>query len=203
MHSRNFQTKQKLYSTKSWPTLSPPPSKSIAITPLHESPPSPPGLPLSSCTSFVAQVLSSFFICSQFFFFFPYVFYPIAPSPEDVCEGRVWILKFFFALFSACFFVVLFCFVFFPSFSVEDRRSKDRRGRRQNRRKRRSGVCLLLIAQIYRQSPHLFVEVGRSPRLRALKEGAAAATSRIQHWKFEGGTSEFLRLSCFSFSLEE
>jgi hypothetical protein len=106
-------------------------------------------------------------------------------------------------LFSACFFVVLFCFVFFPSFSVEDRRSKDRRGRRQNRRKRRSGVCLLLIAQIYRQSPHLFVEVGRSPRLRALKEGAAAATSRIQHWKFEGGTSEFLRLSCFSFSLEE
>jgi hypothetical protein len=64
-------------------------------------------------------------------------------------------------------------------------------------------VCLFLIAQIYRQSPHLIVEIGRSPRLRVLKEGVAAATSRIQRWKFEGGTSEFLRLSCFSLSLEQ
>jgi hypothetical protein len=51
---------------------------------------------------------------------------------------------------------------------------------------------LLLIAQTYRQSPHLFVEVGRSPRLRALKEGAAAATSRIQHWKFRVERQSFL-----------
>ncbi len=111
-HLRNFQTKQNLYSTKSWPTLSSPPSKSIAITPLHESPPSPPGPPLSSCTSFVAQVCSSVFICSQFFFFFPSVFYPIAPSPEDVGEGRVWILKFFFALFFRLFFLLFCLFVF-------------------------------------------------------------------------------------------
>lgn len=114
-HSRNFQTKPKLYSTKSWPTLSPPPSKSIAITPLHESPPSPPGLPLSSCTSFVAQVLSSFFICSQFFFFFFLLYFIPLHHPRRMW-GRVG--SGFWSFFLLCFppVFLLFCFVCFVCF---------------------------------------------------------------------------------------
>jgi hypothetical protein len=97
-----------------------------------------------------------------------------------------------------------FCFVFPPRFLLKiDGPRTEGEEEKTGGKEERVFVCLLLIAQIYRQSPHLFVEVGRSPRLRALKEGAAAATSRIQHWKFEGGTSEFLRLSCFSVALEE
>ncbi len=176
--------------------------------PLHQVNP----LPLLPCTNhlrvlrafhFLPARLSSlkflvlFLFAHSFFFFPPFCILSHCAIPGGCGRGQ------------GLDFEVLFCFVFppvvlfvfFPSFSVEDRRSKDWRGRRKNRRKRRSGV--LLIAHIYRQSPHLFVEAGRSPRLLALREGAAAATSRIQHWKFEGGTSEFLRLSCFSLSLEE
>lgn len=47
-----------------------------------------------------------------FIYLVPSVFYPIAPSPEDVGEGRVWILKFFLALFFRLCFLVVFPLVF-------------------------------------------------------------------------------------------
>jgi hypothetical protein len=82
--------------------------------PLHQVNP----LPLLPCTNhlraprafhFLPPRLSSLKFLVLFLgarsFFFPSVFYPIAPSPDDVGEGRVWILKVFFALF----FRLVFC----------------------------------------------------------------------------------------------